>query len=72
MLYHNPFSLSSLRDDETAIAILMYSMKDYLSSDTELYSLADALQDSYPSILLAQACTRPGTPITSEPQTWNG
>lgn len=71
VLYRNPFPLSGLRDDETAIATMMDSMEQYLDSGAELYPLADALQDSYLSILLTQACNQPGTPIASKPQPWN-
>ena len=70
-LYRSPFPCSGLRDDETAIATIMDSMEAYLDSGVELYPLADALQDSYLSILLARACGRPGTTIVSKPQPWN-
>lgn len=70
-VYRNPFEDSGLPEDETAIAVMLEGMGDYIRTGTELYPLADALQDAYLAILMANALEQPGTVIASQPQIWN-
>lgn len=73
VLYENPLvrlgqpALPS--QDETAVASLLLGMKDYLARGTEVYPLAEALEDAYLRILMEQALTG-GEKVHSEPQIW--
>jgi hypothetical protein len=68
--YENPFAPGRLSDDEIAIATCLYSMKRYLQTREPFYSLAEASQDHYLSILVGEAAKN-GRTIESSSQVWN-
>ena len=68
-IYVNPCGDARLADDEIAIATSLMGMADYLNGGKEVYSLADACQDHYLSLLAAEAIEN-GTTVTSERQPW--
>jgi len=68
-LYTNPFGGGRLSDDELAIATSMQKMGDYAAGGPSFYSLAEASQDHYLSILMHQAIET-GQKVTSAPQVW--
>jgi hypothetical protein len=70
-VYRNPFPGSGLPEDETALAVLLDGMEEYIRNGTERYPLADALQDAYLAILMEEALKIPGTVVQSQPQIWN-
>lgn len=70
-LYRNPFDGTRLNEDEIAIASLLLGMKKYLEEGTEVYPLAEALQDAYFSILMKEAFVNPGKAVASERMIWN-
>lgn len=69
-LYRNPFPGARLNDDEIAIASCLAGMADYVRTGQPFYPLADALQDSYLSLLMAQALHTPYQEVRSEVQGW--
>ncbi len=55
-LFAAPFGLCALGEDETAIAILLKKMGDYVRGEgEEPYPLSNALMDAYAAILLKEA-----------------
>ncbi len=56
-------------DDELAIATCLARMDEYVRTGRECYSLAEACQDHYLSLLCQQA-VREGREIRAEPQEW--
>lgn len=73
IMYRNPFyelgCTKGLPQDETAIADLMLTMRQYLEDGREGYPLAEALQDAYIRILMQQAVTS-GEIVQSLSQPW--
>lgn len=69
-LYRSPFPTARLNDDELAVATLMYQMKAYLEDGVEFYPLADALQDSYLSLMMMQALETPNEPVETKTNIW--
>jgi predicted dehydrogenase len=67
--YQNPFLPGRLSDDEIAVATCLESMRGYLETGKSFYSLAEASQDHYLSLLLNEAATT-GKPIESANQVW--
>ena len=70
-LYRSPLEKARLNDDELAIASLLLGMADYVSGGAEVYSLADALQDTYLSLKLEEALLNPLQVIQTKPQIWD-
>ena len=71
ILYEAPFQNCGLSQDETAIASLLCDMYDYAKNNAaEPYSLKEALQDAYASILLRKAIET-GQTLQSEMMPWN-
>lgn len=68
-LYRNPFGRGRLSDDELAIATSLYKMGDYAAGGPSFYSLAEASQDHYLSILMQQAIET-GQKVSSTAQVW--
>ncbi|WP_308638351.1 Gfo/Idh/MocA family protein [Paenibacillus silvisoli] len=68
-LYRNPFTPGRLTDDEIAIATSLAKMADYAAGGPSFYSLAEASQDHYLSMLINEALAS-GTPVRSETQPW--
>lgn len=54
-LYRNPWIPARLSDDEIAIATCLDKMEQYAAGGVSFYSLAEASQDHYLSLLLKQA-----------------
>ena len=59
-LYRPPFGLCGLPEDETAIAVMLQGMADYIETGAELYPFADALEDAYTALLMDAPAARPG------------
>jgi predicted dehydrogenase len=69
-LYQNPFILGRLSDDEIAIATCLYKMGQYVAGEgNSFYSLAEASQDHYLSLLMKEA-VETGQTINSVRQPW--
>ena len=68
-LYQNPFVPGRLSDDEIAIASCLDHMAHYVEGGPEFYSLAEASQDHYLSMMIDQAVAR-REPITTSLQPW--
>ncbi|RED59250.1 Gfo/Idh/MocA family protein [Cohnella lupini] len=69
-LYRNPFVPARFTDDEIAIATSLAKMGDYVQGGPSFYSLAEASQDHYLSMLMEKAVVE-GTTVTSEKQVWH-
>ena len=67
--YRNPFPFARLMDDEIAIAAMLVGMAECAQGGPDIYSLADACQDHYLSILMNQAAES-GQRVTSSIQPW--
>lgn len=70
IIYNPPFGKCGLTEDETAIAVLLEGMKEYILSGKEVYPFAEALQDAYIAILMQEALKSPNSIICSEKQPW--
>jgi len=68
-LYRNPFPFARLMDDEIAIAECMWKMGEHAHGGPDFYSLAEACQDHYLSLLMNEAAER-GTEVISTLQPW--
>jgi Oxidoreductase family, NAD-binding Rossmann fold len=67
--YQNPFIPGRLSDDEIAIANCLESMARYLETGNSFYSLAEASQDHYLSLLIDEAA-KEGKALKSLSQVW--
>jgi predicted dehydrogenase len=67
--YRNPFVPGRLSDDEIAVATCLESMRRYLETGRSFYSLAEASQDHYLSLMIDEA-TRSGRTLESAYQVW--
>ncbi len=56
-IYQNPFAPARLSDDEIAIATCLSKMQTYVEGGPDFYSLAEAAQDHYLSIMIERALT---------------
>lgn len=54
-VYKNPLIPGRLTDDEIAVASCLIKMEDYIKGGPELYSLAEASQDHYLSLMINRA-----------------
>ncbi len=68
--YENPFMPGRLSDDEIAIATCLQSMSHYIDTGESFYSLAEASQDHYLSILIGEA-VKSGQMLESSAQVWS-
>lgn len=68
-IYRNPFAPGRLSDDEIAVATCLQKMGEYVEGGPNFYSLAQASQDHYLSLLMEQAI-KSGEPVQSETQVW--
>ncbi|WP_274651315.1 Gfo/Idh/MocA family protein [Paenibacillus humicola] len=68
-VYENPFVPARLSDDEIAIATSLANMSAYAQGGPSFYSLEDAMQDHYLSIMM-QAAVQSGEELTTETQPW--
>lgn len=68
-VYKNPFIPARLTDDEIAVSTCLYKMHQYLAGGAEFYSLSEAAQDHYLSILIEESA-KTGNIIHSKTQPW--
>jgi predicted dehydrogenase len=68
-VYKNPFAPARLSDDEIAIATSLVKMNDYIKTDIDFYSLAEAAQDQYLALMIEEAIKKK-TEIKTETQVW--
>lgn len=68
-VYHNPFAPAALDDEDTAIGQCMLKMADYVGGADPFYSLAEACQDNYLDLMMAQSLKQ-GIPISTSRQMW--
>jgi hypothetical protein len=68
-VYRNPFVPARLTDDEIAIASCLERMATYAAGGPDFYSLAEASQDHYLSLMIDKA-VRTGEVALAEPQAW--
>lgn len=68
-VYRIPFVPARLSDEEIAIATVLAKMGDYVAGGPDVYSLAEACQDRYLDIMIAQA-VEVGQPVKTETQPW--
>ncbi|UVI30054.1 Gfo/Idh/MocA family protein [Paenibacillus spongiae] len=69
-VYRNPFIPARLTDDEIAIATSLANMARYAEGGPSFYSLAEASQDHYLSLMMAQA-VETGETVRTTPQIWS-
>ena len=67
--YQNPFMPGRLSDDEIAVATCLRLMAHYVESGESFYNLAEASQDHYLSLMIAEAA-RTGRKLESSGQVW--
>ena len=67
--YRNPFVPGRLSDDEIAVSTCLSLMAHYLETGESFYSLAEASQDHYLSILIGEAA-RTGKRLETLTQIW--
>jgi hypothetical protein len=68
-VYKNPLLPARLSDDEIAVASCLLKMENYLHGGPELYSLAEASQDHYLSIMMNKALFN-NEVVRTETQPW--
>ncbi|MBW3638193.1 MAG: gfo/Idh/MocA family oxidoreductase, partial [Armatimonadetes bacterium] len=68
-MYRNPFAPGRLSDDEIAVATCLQKMDQYVNGGPDFYSLAEASQDHYLSLLMDQAVNS-GEPLRTQTQIW--
>ena len=65
----NPFSPAKLNDDEIAIATCLKKMDRYINIGEEFYSLAEASQDQYISLMIDKSIAY-NEIVTTQNQPW--
>jgi len=68
-VYHNPLAPASLNDEDIAIGHCMLKMAEYVGGAEPFYSLAEACQDTYLDLMMAQALET-GQPVSTCQQMW--
>jgi hypothetical protein len=68
-IYRNPFIPGRLNDDEIATAACLDGMAKYAAGGPDFYSLEDAAQDHYLSLMIQQALTT-HEPVQTSTQPW--
>jgi predicted dehydrogenase len=68
-IYRNPFAPGRLSDDEIAVTTCLQKMGAYVEGGPDFYSLAQASQDHYLSLLMDQA-VKSGQPVRTQAQIW--
>ena len=68
-VYSSPFAPGRLTDEEIAVATCLAKMAEYARGGPEFYGLAEAAQDRYLDILIAQAAET-GRPVAATLQPW--
>lgn len=67
----NPVLELDVEQDEYAIGTMMFDMREYLEKGTEVYPLADALEDAYTWFLMERAAENPGNEVLSKAMPWH-
>lgn len=70
-VYKNPFAPARMSDDEIAVASCLIGMDRYLDGGPDFYSLAEAAQDHYISLMIERALASSETVRTTS-QPWAG
>ncbi len=70
-VYRNPVAPVRLNDEEIAIAHCMLAMQRYVDTGVSFYSLAEACQDQYLALAVADAVAS-GEAIRTTSQVWSG
>ena len=65
-----PYVIMDDMQDEYAIATMMYDMREYIEYGTEIYPLAEALEDTYIWLLFQEAIKYPNKEILPEAMPW--
>jgi predicted dehydrogenase len=68
-IYRNPFAPGRLTDDEIAVATCLQRMAEYVEGGPSYYGAAEASQDHYLNLLIAQSVAS-GAPVTAARQVW--
>jgi predicted dehydrogenase len=68
-VYHNPFAPVALSDEDIAIGQCMLKMADYVGGADPFHSLAEACQDNYLDLMMAESLKQ-GQPISTSQQVW--
>lgn len=68
-VYRNPFVPARLSDDEIAVATCMEKMAVYAAGGASFYGLAEAAQDHYLGLMIAQAA-HTGADVRTASQPW--
>lgn len=68
-MYRNPFVPGRLSDDEIAVATCLQKMAEYVEGGPNFYSLAEASQDHYLSLLMDQSVSS-GQAVRTQTQIW--
>ena len=68
-VYRNPLAPARLTDDEIAVGACLLGMARYVETGESFYSLAEACQDTYLSLMAEQALDAQ-VPVRTEPQPW--
>lgn len=70
-IYRNPYEElgARLSDDEIAMAVILDGMAEYVVTGKEIYSLEDALQDTYLYLCMDEAIQK-GKTVHTEKQRW--
>jgi predicted dehydrogenase len=69
--YQNPFVPARLSDDEIAVATCLERMAHYVETGESFYSLSEASQDHYLSLMIDEAAGT-GKELKSSSQVWSG
>jgi len=69
-VYENPFKPARFTDDEIAVASCLEKMAAYVRGGEQFYSLADASQDHYLTLMINQA-VKTGEMVKTESQPWS-
>ena len=70
-LYRNPFAPARLTDDEIAVATCLAGIPAAIDGGPDVCSLADATQDRYLDLLVAEALDS-GAPVRVQRHVWEG
>lgn len=68
-LYRNPFISGRLNDDEIAITSCLQGMRQYIRTGEHMYSIAEAAQDQYLSLMMNDAL-KSGQKVHTTTQPW--
>lgn len=70
LVYKNNFIPARLMDDEIAVASCIEKMENYVNNDVEFYSLSEASQDYYLSLMINEALNKTEK-VETRSQSWS-